>query len=852
MANPNDIDQRLINANYTYKKTMGGLDNALDNAHLVRVYRDNSTEIFTNVMIGQEGVPPANRRDGTLGLFLDYTFHRLYAEVITNIDMKLIDAIPIDFNNREIHIKPLVGVERLFLIFKGGTLMKNYFDDYIDQVIDNAQNFTSNDIRNKYQNINITDLIFNIDANQNINPDANNPDEVRVFKNRILKPNFKISDTDYSMFINSTTNERFLVIHKYAIQLLGKAFERMTGECDEYYNNVINNRPINANIPAHYNQSNETLPLNPHNVQLLNTLRIFLDDNQNVINIIGAPNVGALNALLNAANLMVPINVFLQQFWRPINNLYDCYNNIAIISLLRYIFKLNNIFQNAFNILYGGNNPANDVNLAEINRYITVQIEIYINIKFRLLKNNQFYTNEKLDIVKQRLVNYYTNIPAGDPLFNPKFEAGDDPRYITKKIDRYQLDHNNLNNPNLVVNDIVFAPRHSSLLVTNNNAIVNVILTDIDRDKNHYVSYNESIRKVRGQGLSTVDFDLMRSKFNIVLNKVGAVTLNGQPHMLKIPSEFIDVSIPRFDDLSRIGFFEHIQHHGFEPVKLDFPNVPNNQNTAIYSYSCSEVLEDLLYTLFSQNQFEPWLDKKYGKRILRSIVLLIIIIRYEQQLNRNLPQAQQDALFTDNLNTYVELFELCFAIEQYIGNIAANPGVQHPYPYHIVARYLDGYDHANPNNPNNRILEEFLRSIRTFKRNWLHEKQNRFNIFIHERYTIVKALVKNLILWSFLYEFNNNDLINGMNHLSLHYLQTPLYMQIPPVPNGLNDINYARNSFGTMIRMVYDYGFKLLYLVDNHPGQRNINLAPPANPLLGGNNSYYEKYLKYKQKYLLK
>ena len=50
MANPNDIDQRLINSNYTYKKTMGGLDNARDNPNHIRCHRDYSTEFFTNIM----------------------------------------------------------------------------------------------------------------------------------------------------------------------------------------------------------------------------------------------------------------------------------------------------------------------------------------------------------------------------------------------------------------------------------------------------------------------------------------------------------------------------------------------------------------------------------------------------------------------------------------------------------------------------------------------------------------------------------------------------------------------------------------------------------------------------------
>ena len=59
-----------------------------------------------------------------------------------------------------------------------------------------------------------------------------------------------------------------------------------------------------------------------------------------------------------------------------------------------------------------------------------------------------------------------------------------------------------------------------------------------------------------------------------------------------------------------------------------------------------------------------------------------------------------------------------------------------------------------------------------------------------------------------------------------------------------------------MIHIIYDYGFKLLYLIDDNI-PNHINIIPPPVPALvgpqdGGKKNYYDKYMKYKTKYLKK
>ena len=73
-------------------------------------------------------------------------------------------------------------------------------------------------------------------------------------------------------------------------------------------------------------------------------------------------------------------------------------------------------------------------------------------------------------------------------------------------------------------------------------------------------------------------------------NKENIIEKNGINHRAKVPSEFIDVSIPRFEDGGRKEFFEHIHNHGNVPVML----ILNNQHTNIFAYSPTELLEDLV------------------------------------------------------------------------------------------------------------------------------------------------------------------------------------------------------------------------------------------------------------------
>ena len=154
MANLVDLYNKVLEQYYVYKNLSSTNDNAQNNDSQSRVFRDMSTDEYTEIMIGT---------DENLNLFLDYTFHELYASIIKNINIKLLEAIPFDNTVNPLeHIKPIVGAENIFLVFKGGTLMKKYLDKFINNIFADKMDTNINNIKEKY-GVEIKN--FNIDEN---------------------------------------------------------------------------------------------------------------------------------------------------------------------------------------------------------------------------------------------------------------------------------------------------------------------------------------------------------------------------------------------------------------------------------------------------------------------------------------------------------------------------------------------------------------------------------------------------------------------------------------------------------------------------------------------------------------
>lgn len=139
------------------------------------------------------------------------------------------------------------------------------------------------------------------------------------------------------------------------------------------------------------------------------------------------------------------------------------------------------------------------------------------------------------------------------------------------------------------------------------------ILTDTSSKSFHYVYQNSTIKKVRNQYSSVVDFDLLRVKFNVDL----VISPNtAESKTVKIPSEFIDISICNYDDSALTEFRNHTED-GLGLFAIKHSHHDENLTLECFGYSINSMVHDLIYVLYEQNLFTPWVDGKYEKRIGR-------------------------------------------------------------------------------------------------------------------------------------------------------------------------------------------------------------------------------------------
>jgi len=137
-------------------------------------------------------------------------------------------------------------------------------------------------------------------------------------------------------------------------------------------------------------------------------------------------------------------------------------------------------------------------------------------------------------------------------------------------------------------------------------------------DSNFYISYNDTLKFHRG--IVYIEFNLLRMKINFSLTYKKTHSDNKiYTHLINIPGEYIDVSIPHYTSQDTTYIFQHIADKEPPIVSYDI-DIPNKPQFKINSYSYNYFISDLETVLFYQN-CPPWLDKKYSKRLKRLLFL---------------------------------------------------------------------------------------------------------------------------------------------------------------------------------------------------------------------------------------
>ena len=308
-------------------------------------------------------------------------------------------------------------------------------------------------------------------------------------------------------------------------------------------------------------------------------------------------------------------------------------------------YKIHSNIENCNNMINNINNRANRILLHHIrvrgsswnNRYsflncfedVFIEHGFYNHNKFSELKKNLI--NGFVEFANDNHENYYYDNPKKSKLLGIYgIKVGDTP--LTKEPDNF-IGYN-LDNLEGITSEQVDSGMYDYLVDFSNsgrtNNVVNIGIKEnslhskYNYQNIHYSSVNNSIYVNRDNNESNVSFNLLRTKFNIILDNVNIKNYNNQNETTKmsVPSEFIDISITTLED-SLYRHFVISPERFTNTLDVSFGGILGETNRLL-SYNLSYIVTDLHHILFKQSNYIPWLDKKYQKRINRLFFMYVL------------------------------------------------------------------------------------------------------------------------------------------------------------------------------------------------------------------------------------
>lgn len=201
----NEFSYLLENIDVTFSFTQNIMtdENSPLKKNNARIFPDISTDAYTkNILIDED-----NRY-----LFLDYTFHCINS----NLQIYINDYL---YSNDK---TSLFDGEYIYFVFKGGNVMNYFVQVFLD-------NFAET-----FNNVNLSE------PNKIYKPRYLSGDTATYseFFSK-LKDNFKISDVDYSIYINTESNTRFVTIYSGIIKILAKVMDDISNGFDDIFDDKI-------------------------------------------------------------------------------------------------------------------------------------------------------------------------------------------------------------------------------------------------------------------------------------------------------------------------------------------------------------------------------------------------------------------------------------------------------------------------------------------------------------------------------------------------------------------------------------------------------------------------------------
>lgn len=647
---------------------------ALHNKHKFRTLRDKSTDSVVNSLFSYDynnNNPIINNNNSIRrNLFLMYVYDYFNLNIISDFDIYLMN------NNCEILNEEL---EYVLFLFKGG----NVYFHIITELIDKFNVFNG-----------LTEV------------------QVNNLKEDFTK-NFGVSDFDFTVNLYCTTHEKFIKIKNHLVKFLIKKLEEITLFFNSYFIDTFNKRSdytrfINNSLTI----INNTLELNNDPIQnpnrlnthserrnyteeriMLRLIRInnyFSELHNNKFFI---PFIDALNKNTNSNfNLKRQISDNMLEHYSKIISPFESYKvKRELFQIIIKIFIINDLLQlmfiNPVNneefILHPSSNKEfnayvikvfsklilinniytpNDIFIInqnfKINDFIEKQHKFFIKTQ-KMFKGINFYSEDIFVKIFNNIAEAINNI-----IFNNTGEVNifvKDPKeeFLFKGENSY-YDQSNYEIVKLYNRDYRFTFQDISIESVDNNLFQKDNFTKnfyINKKNNnfHYITHNASIYSALNEYSSIVNFDLLRSKLNFKLNNVLVkkflpdIPNNWINGSIKIPSEFIDVSISNYEDSFYNTFIKN--PNGYKSTYEFSINLPNfeNKHFNIISMSVSYFIHDLISILFSQNLFYPWVDVKYNKRIFRLLFLYMI-----NDKQHTIPYIATLYRIADNMVNYIE------------------------------------------------------------------------------------------------------------------------------------------------------------------------------------------------------
>ena len=592
-----------------------------------RIFSDISTNSFINIIFNEKDI---------LYNFIDYTYYEIYQD-ISEVHQLL--------KNNGYYLSES---EYIKVIFKGGNVMSFLYEDIIKNKIlnnNNIKNFNLSELLNYYKerNIEIPDDCKNfvhMDSDKNIETFLND-----------TSSKFKISDVDFTVYLNIKEPIRYSIFAQLYGKILMKSLNNIKNFFNNYYNNV-RNEDNNEIIEI---QHDTLLPFEPNDMDEDDIFEIL----KNYINIIKKENNIFNNKIYTPYNLTIQNNfihfnkTFLNNFliaahdfenYKDNNNnskYYEKIRNIRLIVLIKEYFELLIIYLTMYNNskhhqLDDYDTEIIDDIISEIDNYLIITTKIllfHIKNKKRIVLDSNMYTLDKINDLLGNIKHKYNNSPElphhsdSQELYKTKYSSSFNKKNIHTKVDLHRQNPNSdLLFTNYVKkqesdknNEIDIVSKNNYIISCKNDVnVYNIEEINDGHNNYHYITYNNCI--FTNNAYKTTSFDIYRIKFNIVGNNI--FYKDGKPNKnYNLPSEFIDVSISNYLDSTRKIYYNEVQKEGCGLLKII------NKNKTYYwdSYTIEQLINDLWFVLFSQKLGIPWYDTKYDKRITRTLILYCLL-----------------------------------------------------------------------------------------------------------------------------------------------------------------------------------------------------------------------------------